>query len=389
MPVTELFVHSFGKPSARSLLVGTEADENYLRLPMPFARSAKIDLVSRSSLGLPFNLRVRARVSNDAKRSDEGYFHARWSRQPVVTKGRPFGMLSVKGKGHLVGFALQVQGAQPGDTGFFEGDDVVYIDGKLALHGTGTEDAFNGGWYGLPGRWNDRGSFALAGALDYSRQLARTGGYRLLISDAYSFERSLDFTIEHGPEGNAAEGDYAGTVFYYLDRPGGEAILPGATQVLKADRFRVGTNPMAGLDTLIYASLKPQGKDLATGWVPVARFERIFKDDKVVFNDDWGPPLLSLRVEAPQTGRYGIFVDALTGPGAAKLQLRDSNFAPIGTPTDFYAANEARSGFRNIGEVELTEGYNLLHLTLPERNPASNGSEVAIIEIEGRLINPR
>jgi hypothetical protein len=28
----------------------------------------------------------------------------------------------------------------------------------------------------------------------------------------------------------------------------------------------------------------------------------------------------------------------------------------------------------------------LVQLTMPERNPASNGSEVAIIEIEGRLL---
>jgi hypothetical protein len=143
---------------------------------------------------------------------------------------------------------------------------------------------------------------------------------------------------------------------------------------------------MMGLDSLIYASLKPEGKDLPSGWVPVARFERIFKDGKIVFDDEWGPPLLSLRVEAPQAGRYAVMIDALTGPGAAKLQLRDANFAPIGTPTDFYAPAEDRSGYKKIGEVVLNEGLNLLHITMPERNPASTGQEVAIIDVEGRLI---
>jgi hypothetical protein len=386
LPVTELFGHSFGRPAARSLLFGTEDGENYVRFPMPFSRSARIELVSRRTGGPPILLNARVKVSERARTPDEGYFHAHWRRERETRKGVPFKMLSVQGKGHLAGFTLQVQGAQPGDTGFFEGDDVVQIDGKLALHGTGTEDAFNGGWYGLPGRWNERGSFALSGALDYSRQLARTGGYRLLMSDAYSFTRSIDFSIEHGPEDNAADGDYAGGVFFYLDRPEGSAPPERDTAVLKATSFRVGTNPMMGLDSLIYASLKPEGKDLPSGWVPVARFERIFKDGKIVFDDEWGPPLLSLRVEAPQAGRYAVMIDALTGPGAAKLQLRDANFAPIGTPTDFYAPAEDRSGYKKIGEVVLNEGLNLLHITMPERNPASTGQEVAIIDVEGRLI---
>lgn len=386
LPVSELFGHSFGRPAARSLLFGTEDGENYVRFPMPFSRSARIELVSRRTGGPPILLNARVKVSKRARAPDEGYFHSHWRRERATQRGIPFKMLSVQGKGHLAGFTLQVQGAQPGDTGFFEGDDVVQIDGKLALHGTGTEDAFNGGWYGLPGRWNERGSFPLAGALDYSRQLARTGGYRVLMSDAYSFTRSINFSIEHGPEDNAADGDYAGGVFFYLDRPDGSAQPELDTAVLKATSFRVGTNPMMGLDSLIYASLKPEGKDLPSGWVPVARFERIFKDRKVVFDDEWGPPLLSLRVEAPRSGRYAIMVDALTGPGAAKLQLRDVNFAPIGTPTDFYARTEARSGYRKIGEIVLHEGFNLLHITMPERDPASTGQEVAIIDVEGRLI---
>jgi hypothetical protein len=99
--------------------------------------------------------------------------------------------------------------------------------------------------------------------------------------------------------------------------------------------------------------------------------------------------LLALRVEAPQAGRYAIHVDALTGPTAAKLQLRDANFQPVGRPTDFYAPAEGRSGFTSIGELDLSEGANIIILTMPERNPAASGAEVAIIEIEGRLVGPR
>jgi hypothetical protein len=63
---------------------------------------------------------------------------------------------------------------------FFEGDDKCYIDGELRLHGTGSEDYFNGGWYALPDRWDQGFSLPVHGSLNYSIPLARTGGFRVL-----------------------------------------------------------------------------------------------------------------------------------------------------------------------------------------------------------------
>lgn len=392
IPVSELFGFSFGRPSARSLLLGTAGGTGYFTMPMPFTSAAKVELVSRRAGGPPVRIRTEITVSPRGREAGEGYFHAHWSRESPVTRGIPFPMLRATGRGHVVGFALQVQGANPGDTGFFEGDDQVTIDGRLAIHGTGTEDIFNGGWYGLPGRWNGRGSLPLSGSLDYSRQLARTGGYRLLIGDAYAFRNSLDFTVEHGPERNEAAGDYAGTVFYYLDRAWGDprpAASQSQRQVTHATAFRIGTNPFAGLDTLIDASLAPAGRETGRGWASMIKFARAGGAGKIEFDDTWGPPLLALRAEVPQAGRYAIFVDAMSGPRAAKLQLRDSNFAPVEAPVDFYAAAEQRTGFVRIGELDLGPGDNIVILTIPGRNPKSLGAEVELIEIEGRLVAPR
>lgn len=44
---------------------------------------------------------------------------------------------------------------------FFEGDDSTYVDNKMRLHGTGSEDYYNGGWYALLDRW-DRGNSLLS-----------------------------------------------------------------------------------------------------------------------------------------------------------------------------------------------------------------------------------
>jgi hypothetical protein len=49
----------------------------------------------------------------------------------------------------------------------------------------------------------------LTGALGYDRQISRTGGYRVLLGNAYSFSRRLRFNYEHGPDNNAMPADYA------------------------------------------------------------------------------------------------------------------------------------------------------------------------------------
>ncbi len=88
-----------------------------------------------------------------------------------------------------MGTILQAQGLQAGMTYFFEGDDSASADGTFRIHGTGSEDYFNGGWYAMMDRWDGKMSLPLHGALDYSLPFCRTGGYRFYISDKLSFER--------------------------------------------------------------------------------------------------------------------------------------------------------------------------------------------------------
>lgn len=87
---------------------------------------------------------------------EEGKFYSVWRREKT-----PLGIFhkfaAQKGKGHYVGTIHQAQGLRPGMTLFFEGDDSTYVDNKMRLHGTGSEDYYNGGWYALLDRW-DRGN---------------------------------------------------------------------------------------------------------------------------------------------------------------------------------------------------------------------------------------
>ncbi len=400
-PLGDLFGASFGEPAARSVLFGEQDGWLFLNAPMPFRRGARIVLVSHRTEGPPVRVLGELVVSPEGRADDEGMLHARWRRENPTTPGRPFNLLDVRGRGHMVGFAVQAQGLEPGHTGFFEGDDIVTIDGRLAIPGTGSEDMLNGGYYALPGRWDGRCAMpaGLSGAFDYNQHISRTGGYRVLLGDAYSFERSLRFDLEHGPENNAVPADYTSVAFYYLDRAAG-AGEPAPTlaqrRVISLGAFKMHFFPILGLDMMINASLEPGGRDLGKGWIATARFARdtngtpegLTAVDDTTYDDVFDPPTLALRVSAPRTGRYAIFAHALSGRDAAMLQLA-VNGDPVGAALDFYAPAPANNDPRLLGEVDLVAGANRLYLTLPGRNASSQGSGVDLVSIEGRLIAPR
>ncbi len=220
MPVADFFGYAFGEISMQSLLLGSRNNINYCYYPMPFDHSAKIELIYRPSEkpenDEPIQITSEVWASNKMRNPEkEGKFYAYWNKNINAPLGEPHTFLKGEGKGHYVGTILQTQGLEPGMTLFFEGDDVTTIDGQIRVHGTGSEDYFNGGWYALLNRWDRKISLPLHGSLDYSLPYSRTGGYRLFISDKMPFDESIDHTIEHGPEENNKPVDYTSVAFYY------------------------------------------------------------------------------------------------------------------------------------------------------------------------------
>lgn len=222
MPIADFFGYAFGKESMQSLLLGTINNTNYCYFPMPFKQGAKIELVYRLSDKVKSEpVKIKADIFLSDKKYDpekEGKFYAFWNPDMNAPLGKPHVFLEGKGKGHYVGTILQAQGLNPGMTIFFEGDDITTIDGEMRMHGTGSEDYFNGGWYALLDRWDRKMSLPLHGALDYSLPYARTGGYRLFISDKMPFGKEISHTIEHGPEKNNVPVDYTSVALYYASK---------------------------------------------------------------------------------------------------------------------------------------------------------------------------
>lgn len=230
-PVSEFFGYAFDKPSMKSLILGSTGVKNYCYFPMPFDRKARIDLIYRKRDGpaLP-SFTIHSKIIYHQKprnpKSEGKFYTFRSSQHTAINK--PHTLLDIEGRGHYVGTMLLAQGLKPGMTLFFEGDDSTALDGKPRMHGTGSEDYFNGGWYALLDRWDGSYSLPLSGSLDYSLPFCRTGGYRLFLGDKISFEKSFFHSIEHGPVGNAFPTIYSSVAYYYCDRPPNQIQAPNS-----------------------------------------------------------------------------------------------------------------------------------------------------------------
>ncbi len=379
VPVGDFFGASWGEPAARSLLLGTADDTSYCYFPMPFDRAARLELVAERASGPSVEVRAEVLHADRPRRKDEGRFYALWRRESPTTEGQPFTFVDTPGRGHLVGVALQAQGSVPGETPFFEGDDQTTIDGELTHHGTGSEDFFNGGWYDVPGRWESRVSFPLAGCLDYKKPLARTGAYRLLLADACAFNQSLKLTIEHAPERNTGRHDYVGTTYLYAEAPpaGAGNLAPVAERRVR-DPERIVFTP--GWNLPVY-SFSLRNMTLAKKSERIDNREARYLSVRAEGDDVFGPHHLSFLCEAPAAGKYRVAIEALAGPAEAKVQLfRDER--AVGPEHDLYAPDRKRTALLPLGSLELKEGLNPVFLKLIGKHPLSTALGLDLLRIE-------
>ncbi len=228
-PIADFFGYAYGKKAMRGLLMGSKGNLNYSYIPMPYDQSADLKIVYKKRANgeqAPISIKTRVYYTAQARdKQNEGKFYAVWRREKPE-QGKYYEFLKTEGKGHYVGTIHLAQGLRPGMTLFFEGDDVTQIDGKQRLHGTGSEDYYNGGWYALLDRW-DRGiSLPIHGSLDYSLPMGRTGAYRFFMTDKMPFEKEINHVIEHGPEGNEFPVDYTSIAMYYGAQPLRSKIEP-------------------------------------------------------------------------------------------------------------------------------------------------------------------
>lgn len=378
-PAGDFFGYAWGRPAMKSLLAGTAGDLNYCYFPMPFDKSAKIELISERTDGLAVEIRSEVVYAPVARSANEGKFYAVWRRENPTTKGTPFNFVETQGTGHVVGCILQAQGPVSGQTGFFEGDDETTIDGELTIHGTGSEDLFNGGWYDVPGRWEKRLSFPLSGCLGYQKHLGRTGGYRLMLGDAYAFRKSIRHTIEHAPTNNDMQTDYSAVTFLYLQgSPTFDQSLPDVDGRRVVDFKRIVFTPSWSVPIHAFTF---RGATLSKKHEEIQGRRAAFLSMKAQGQDIFGPPFISLVCDIPAAGEYKVSIEAVKGPEQAQVQMFQ-NEAPVGGAVDLYAPERMRSKLVELGTLSLEEGPANLMFKLVGKNEKSGGLGLDLITIQ-------
>jgi len=361
-PLADFFGYAFGKTSMQSIVGGTKPGMNYCYLPMPYDRQATIELIYRE--GGPANeLRFNTHVYYSNRKRDkkkEGKLYVAWNRVPESEEGVPLTLARVKGKGHYVGTVMQTQNLNPGMTLFFEGDDIAIVDGENAIHGTGSEDYFNGGWYAFLDTWDRGMSLPIHGALSYSLAFGRTGAYRWHLTDKICFNDRLDYTMEHGPEGNKEPVSNTTLGFYYCDTPKQEITEP--------------TNELSKVYTPTTFMLYPQTMkinlwvdvEMKTEWCgPSGGYTYIFKvvdESKIrVFLDEIPP------------GKYKLYLDYKKIPEGCEVSLWQRQ-NQISEEINTYAMEKTREKRQYVCEFEVSEISNTLTIrfkTEEERNKFS------------------
>lgn len=353
-PVSDFFGYSFGQTSTRSLLLGSNNGVNYCYFPMPFDESAILSLLydDMGQSALPeLQLDVRTYYV-PAKRDPEreGKFYSYWRRETDVPEGEDYLLLQAQGKGHQVGAIQQAQGLKPGITLYFEGDDITTIDGQMRLHGTGSEDFYNGGWYAVPDRWDQAFSLPLHGCLTYSIPLARTGGYRIFMGDKLSFEESFHQTIEHGGEGNTYPVDYTSIAFYYGDTPPQDQMEPtGELQAINDNK------EMEWIMQLVAVKAMGVGASVS--------FEQWEDDNEkriwVYRLSQDEPSMMKIDLDIAIEGEYDVYFDYFKTPKTGKFKVYHRQ-EPISDWADGYAEESEYVRKHKVGRMHARPGMNTL-----------------------------
>jgi hypothetical protein len=223
--------------------------------PMPFRRSAKVELVYNGPLQpgnelesmMPCYSYVLWRGLKSVP-ADAAYLHASWRQQKLFLGKQDYVALDATGKGKFVGWNVTVRSLHGKDYPVDE-NEKFYIDGEKnpSVEFQGLEDSFGFSW-GFPTASDN--SFQLTG---YFKFLNGAAAYRFFTQDAINFDRSLRVAIGFGAhedpvyriEGSKPDSamQFSSTVYWYQLEPHAPLPpMPPASEREPADSTPLGTN---------------------------------------------------------------------------------------------------------------------------------------------------
>jgi len=209
--------------------------------PMPFLRSAKIELLGNGATDLT-DLRWSARYQpfRDPP-AHVGFFHATYRDHPKPRRGHDLVLLDTRAaegggdwSGQFVGTSFIF--SDRANLGTLEGDPRFFFDDSQTpqAQGTGTEEWGGGGdyWGGanmtLPFAGHPTGAGSPAKAKDDEDKIE--SAYRFLLADLMPFGKNAVIRLEHGGTNESTE--HYQTVTYWYGRRGASLV--------KTDELKIG-----------------------------------------------------------------------------------------------------------------------------------------------------
>jgi hypothetical protein len=209
--------------------------------PMPFFRSARIELLGKDGIDVP-DIRWSVRLQPmRGEPNSVGYLHATYRDHGVPVRGHDLVLLDTRGteggmewSGSFVGTSFIFSDRANLET--LEGDPRFFFDDSRSpqAQGTGTEEWCGGGdyWGGqdmtLPFAGHPVGARSPAAAKNSEDEIE--SAYRFLLADMMPFGRNARICLEHGGTDESVE-HYQSVTYWYG--------IPGPSLIL-SDTLRIG-----------------------------------------------------------------------------------------------------------------------------------------------------
>ena len=211
----------------KSVPVGiNDLHEMYAFWSMPFEKNCKI-YIENKGIESVNNLKFIVATKNSNYDFEQtGKFKIEWKNTPTVDSF-DYNYANINGWGKFLGIVLEAR--NPESFFWLEGDERFFIDNNKtpAIHGTGTEDYFNGGFYFYNGTYNKPFS-GLSSQFGEHRSM-----YRFQITDPLNFLMNGSFNQEHG-EFNNWNVDYNSVAFFYV-RDSTKMVLSDSFNIANTD----------------------------------------------------------------------------------------------------------------------------------------------------------
>ncbi|MEP0845265.1 MAG: DUF2961 domain-containing protein [Phycisphaerae bacterium] len=351
-PLSAFFGSGFERNPLAALPAGTERLSSmpsdspmgtsmmYCALPMPFAKSARIEIENRTRRKI--GLLLYLRVERDAPPPNALRFHAQFRRASPL-RAAELELLDVRGRGRWIGATLLVD--SPVTEWWGDGGMRVALDGGKPARSPADLAA----WLGTatPPAPGTHGLHGVGAAAPYGKSTA----YRWMVGDNVPFHRALRVTLGRPAAAEHADLYLGAVTYWYADADTTIAYAALTDEELKVPPLRVP------------GAVEIEGNIAGEGWGHVIQQRQL---GAVELSGEAAASVNSgqtVRIALPckQTGHYRVSLRVPPGRSFQPIAVSLEGGPPIGAAT--YSRRE--DGIHYIGEVDLAAGQNTLVVTCP------------------------